>query len=183
MEEINSMKKSQVLLALFLLPILGFNQNIGVGASALYNIQSESFGAGVRVSIYPNNTLSYVPQFSYYFIGPVSEWTVGLSLEYKLLRSNTFDFYLLAHGGYNNWNNAGSSVLEGASSTNWNIEGGGGITTNKCLRPFLEYRYNIKFQETHLQLGLLYIFGCDNGGSGYRNTQDIRKTIVCPAYN
>jgi len=177
------MKKIALIIIIISFPYLGNSQNIGVGASALYNVQSESFGAGARVSIFPNNTISYVPQFSYYFIGPVSEWTVGLSLEFKILRGNTFDFYLLAHGGYNNWMNAGSSVLEGASPTNWNLEGGGGITTNKCLRPFLEYRYNIKFQETHLQLGLLYIFGCNNGGNGYRNTNRMKRAVVCPAYN
>ena len=177
------MKKAILILVFSSLSLIGNAQNIGVGASALYNIQSESFGVGARVNIFPDYTLSYVPQFSYYFIGPVSEWTLGLSLEYKLIKGNTFIFYLLAHGGYNNWSNAGSSALEGASATNWNIEGGGGITTNKCLRPFLEYRYNIKFRETHLQLGLLYIFGCDNGGNGYRNTNRIKKMIVCPAYD
>lgn len=177
------MKKALSIATLCLLPFLGNSQNIGVGASAMYNFQSESFGAGARVNIFPNRTISYVPQFSYYFSGPVSEYTIGLSLEFKILRGNTFNFYLMAHGGYNQWLNAGSSAMEGASPTNWNVEGGGGITTNKCLRPFLEYRYNIKFQETHLRLGILYIFGCDNGGGGYRNTNRMRKTMVCPAYN
>ena len=177
------MKKAILILSILIIPVFGFSQKFGAGASALYNIQSESFGAGARVSIFPNNRLSYVPQFSYYFIGPVSEWTAGLSLEFKILRGNTFDFYVLGHGGYNNWMNPNTAVLESAQSTNWNIEGGAGITTNKCLRPFLEYRYNIKFQETHLQLGLLYIFGCNNGGNGYRNTNNIKKMTVCPAYN
>ncbi|NQX98945.1 MAG: hypothetical protein HRT73_13865 [Flavobacteriales bacterium] len=177
------MKKLLLIFILLSLPFLGSSQNIGVGASALYNIQSESFGAGARVSIFPNNTLSYVPQFSYYFIGPVSEWTAGLSLELKILRGNTFDFYLLAHGGYNRWTNSENSALSGASPSNWNAEAGAGITTNKCLRPFLEYRYNVKFQETHFQLGLLYIFGCGGDGNGYRNTNRMRKGVVCPAYN
>lgn len=176
------MKKTVFILFVALLPLLASAQNFGAGASALYNIQSESFGTGVRISIFPNKTISYVPQFSYYFIGPVSEYTAGLSIEIKVLKLNTFNFYLLAHGGYNNWQNAASSGLEGATATNWNAEVGIGLTTNKCLRPFLEYRYNIKFQETHLQLGLLYIFGCRGDRMGYRNARKVRKSVVCPAY-
>ena len=166
-----------------MLPFIGNAQKIGTGVSALYNFQSESFGAGARINFFPNNTISYVPQFSYYFIGPVSEYTIGLSIEYKVIKLNTFNFYLLGHVGYNNWQNAAASGLEGATSTNWNFEGGIGVTTNLCLRPFLEYRYNIKFQETHLQLGLLYIFGCKGDKMGYRNAKKVRKSVVCPAYN
>jgi len=177
------MRKTLILFTIALLPFLGYSQNIGAGVSALYNFQSESVGGGARVNIFPNRNLSYVPQFSYYFVGPVSEWTAGLSLEYKVLKLNTFNFYLLAHGGYNNWQNAASSGMDGAKTTNWNLEGGIGVTTNKCLRPFLEYRYNIKFMETHLQLGLMYIFGCRGDKMGYRNAKKVRRSVVCPAYN
>lgn len=177
------MKKAYLIVILLSISNIGFNQNIGIGGSALYNIQSESFGAGARVSIFPNNNLSFVPQFSYYFVGPVTEFTVGLSLELKVIKFNTINFYVLSHGGYNNWMNYAESGMEGAEPSNFNAEAGIGITTNQCLRPFLEYRYNIKFQETHLQLGLLYIFGCGNKGGGYRNTSRMKKGVVCPAYN
>lgn len=163
--------------------LIGNAQNIGLGGSAIYNFQSESFGVGARVSIYPNNNLSFIPQFSYYFLGPVSEWTAGLSLELIVAKLDLFNFYLLAHGGYNGWLNSSASSMEGASPTNWNGEAGIGITTNKCLRPFIEYRYNIKFQETNLQLGLLYILGCGNNGGGYRNSGRMKRGTVCPAYN
>jgi hypothetical protein len=184
------MKNLALVLLLSFIPLLGFTQKFGVGASGLYNIQSESFGAGVRVSIFPNNRLSYVPQFSYYFIGPVSELTAGLGLEYKIKRGRLLTYYLLAHGGYNQWLNSDASPLENASPANWNAEGGAGITTNRCLRPFLEYRYNIKFRETHVQLGILYIFGCKGAGNqgggrfgnGYRDPKRVKRTNVCPAY-
>ncbi len=181
------MKKSYIIVILFTLPLLGFNQNVGIGGSALYNFQSETFGAGARIIFFPNSTLSIVPQYSrsLFSLGPIPihEWTLGLSLELKVLRLNSFNFYLLAHGGYNNWMNFEASSMEGAAPTNWNAEAGIGISTNKCLRPFLEYRYNIKFQETHLQLGLLYIFGCGNDGGSYRNTSRMKRGTVCPAYN
>lgn len=169
-----------IILSLCLLT--SFSQNIGVGASGMYNFQSESWGVGARVNFFPNNTISYVPQFSYYLFGPVSEFTAGLGIELKIKRGNFFNYYLLAHGGYNQWMNAGSSAMEGAQGPNWNLEGGVGITTNHCLRPFLEYRYNVKFQETHLRLGLLYIFGCGDDKGSYRNPQRMKNAVICPAY-
>lgn len=179
------MKRAFLIIFVLLISYSLKAQKIGVGGSAMWNFQSESLGVGARVNFFPNNTISYVPQFSYYslFIGSISEWTLGLSIEAKIKRGNTFNWYLLAHGGYNNWSNAGSSALEGASSTNWNLEGGAGVTTNWCLRPFLEYRYNIKFQETHLRLGVLYIFGCSNNNAGsYRNPGRMKNMYICPAY-
>lgn len=136
-------------------------QNIGAGASAIYNFQTESFGAGIRASIFPNKRLSIVPQFSYFFpFNKINEYTLGLGLEYKFIKRNKINLYALVHGGYNSWISYKSSAYKDANPTNWNLEGGLGISTNTCLRPFLEYRYNVKFRETHLDLGFLYIFGC-----------------------
>ena len=178
------MTKSFIIACMLFCSTFCFSQSIGAGGSATWNFQSESMGIGARVNFFPDNTISYVPQFSYYslFIGSISEWTVGLSIEAKIIRGNTFNYYLMVHGGYNNWGNAGSSTLENASTANYNLEGGVGITTNWCLRPFLEYRYNVKFQETHLRLGLLYVFGCQNAGTSYRNPERIKKMYICPAY-
>jgi hypothetical protein len=177
------MNNAYFFLILFIFPFLGFNQNIGVGGAAIYNLQSESLGVAGRLSIYPKKTVSFVPQFSYYFSGPISEWTAGLSIEVKAVRLKTLDFYLLGHGGYNNWLNPEESALKSASATNWNAEIGIGITTNKCIRPFLEYRYNIKFQETHIQFGVFYLFGCKNKGGSYRYKKKMKKVASCPAYN
>lgn len=150
-------------------------QNFGLGASIMYNFQTESFGVGARANFFPNSTISFVPQFTYYpGWGEIKEYMIGMAIEYKIKRGNRFNYYLLAHGGYNSWLNYDASALKDAQPTNWNLEGGVGITTNTCLRPFLEYRYNIKFMETHLRLGFLYIFGCKtNSGGGHG---------ICPAY-
>lgn len=138
-------------------------QNIGVGADIMYNFQTESFGAGARASIFPNNRLSIVPQVSYYFaFNKVEEYYVGLALEYKVIMRDRINVYALAHGAYNNWISYERSPMKGAQPNNWNGEAGIGISNNKCLRPFLEYRYNFNFKETHLRLGLLYIFGCNS---------------------
>lgn len=151
-----------------LLVVISLNfkaQNYGAGVSAIYNFQSESFGAGVRGSLFPTKRLSYSPQFSYFFpFNKVSEFTLGLAVEYKAIYRPKFHIYGLLHGGYNRWLNYNTSPMKTAKPNNFNFEGGIGISTNKCLRPFLEYRYNVRFLETHLNLGVLYIFGCSKGG-------------------
>ena len=154
-----------LIVVVFLFSFSATSQNVGVGADVMYNFQTESFGAGARVNFFPNKRLSFVPQFSYYFpFNKVEEYYVGLGLECKVLRRDRFSFYLILHGAYNSWLSYEHSALKGAQLNNWNCEGGIGITNNKCLRPFLEYRYNIKFRETHLRLGLLYVFGCRGNG-------------------
>ena len=134
------------------------------------------------MSVFPDNMVSFVPQFSYFFVGPISEWTAGLAVELKVIRFNSANIYLLAYGGYNNWMNPGESALEGAQSTNLNLEGGIGIAGTGCLRPFLEYRYNLKFSETHFNLGFLYIFGCKQNTGGYRDQDSMKRGVKCPQY-
>lgn len=181
------MKKLIVISFISLLPFIGYTQNFGLGVSAMYNFQTESVGFGLRGNIYPNKTISYVPQISYYpGIGPISELTIGCGVEYKFYKIRSFTFYSLAHAGYNRWMNPNPTVMENAKPNNWNLEAGLGVTTNKCLRPFLEYRYNIKFMETHLQLGLLYIFGCKGGkkkGGGRGKFKSSIGGRYCPAYD
>jgi len=173
------MKFISSIVLILAIPCILKAQNIGIGADVMYNFQTESLGAGARVSIFPNRTISFVPQFSYYpGFNKIHEYYLGLALEYKVLRLKTFNFYLLGHGAYNSWLNHESSEMTGAQQTNWNLEVGIGVTTNRCLRPFLEYRYNAKFQETHLRLGILYIFGCKGGGKGKGS-----KNKLCPAYD
>ena len=154
------------------------SQNVGVGADVMYNFQTQSFGAGARVSIFPNRTISFVPEFSYYFpFNKIHEYYAGMAVEYKFIRTNKFNIYAILHGAYNSWQNYQESMMKGAQMNNWDLEGGAGISTNKCLRPFLEYRYNLKFRETHLRLGLLYIFGCKGGGHKLK-----KSGHLCPAY-
>lgn len=172
-------KKLFLILFVFLISFSVKSQNVGAGADVMYNFQTESFGAGARVSFFPNERLSFVPEFSYYFpFNKINEYYLGLALEYKFYRIKQFHFYAIAHGAYNSWLNYKDSPMKGARQNNWNLEGGIGVSTNKCLRPFLEYRYNLKFMETHLRLGVLYIFGC-GGGGGSKSRQ---SSHLCPAY-
>jgi hypothetical protein len=68
--------------------------------------------------------------------------------------------------------------------SNWDAELGGGLTNRACLRPFIEYRYNFKWKETNLQIGIMYFFKCKKGkgnaGGGRKNK---KSPMSCPAYN
>lgn len=164
------MKKVFLIFIGILFYFFGVSQTVGIGGSGMYNFQTESVGFGARVSLFPDNKLSYVPQITWYpSFNKISEYIIGLSLEYKVRTDKRFNYYALVHGGYNQWINANSSALKGAKTANWNLEGGIGISTTGYLRPFIEYRYNIKFQETHLRIGLLYIL-------------QPKRHHVCPAY-
>src|ERR1035437_3069514 len=84
----------------------GRSQNVGIGGDVMYNFQTESFGAGARVNIFPNNKLSFVPQISYYpAFNTIHEYYFGLGAEYKFIRKNKFNIYAIGHGAYDSWLN------------------------------------------------------------------------------
>lgn len=164
-------------IVLFLLPVLGRGQNVGIGADLMYNFQTESAGAGLRANILPTHKLSITPEFAYYpGFNLVNEYYLSVALEYKLFKVKNYLFYIIGQVGYDDWVNYAESPMKGAKPNNFDMEAGGGITTNKCLRPFLEYRYNFVFRETNLRLGLLYIIGCGGSEKAKRSSDD------CPTF-
>ncbi len=170
--------------------VLQFNlraQSWGIGASAMYNFQTESFGPGIRVEIPISGGLSLVPQFSYYpAFNKINEYYLTLALHQNLFHLGNWTFYAILNGGYNGWINYKESFIDHAKYSNWDLEGGAGIKLNRCLRPFIEYRYNIKWKETNLHLGLMYFFKCKNnkrfGAGGGRGGARSRKG-TCNAYD
>lgn len=164
------MKKVILCTLLFFSVTFSKAQSFGIGASTIYNFQTESLAGGIRAE-FPMHNLSIVPQFSYYpSFNKIHEYYVGVALHQNLFRIKNWTFYALIHGGYNGWINYTVSNLENAKYANWDLEGGIGIKTSRCFRPFLEYRYNLKWKETHLHFGFMYFFHCKNnkrfGSSG-----------------
>ncbi len=146
-------------------------QNIGF--SALYNMQAEGFGVGARWELRSEKDWQFVPQFSYFLpFNKVHEWTVGIAVQRVLFRQGKWSGYALGHLGYNKWMNPEASAMKNAQSNNWNGELGAGMKWGKRIKPFIEWRYNIRFQEAHWQLGLL--FSVKGGGP---------KKEKCAAYN
>ena len=152
-----------LMLLLFLYPKLSKSQETGIGASALYNFQTNGIGLGLRVPINTQDQVSWTPQLAYYLpFDKVSEYVLGLAMEYKFIRWSNADLYTILHGGYDNWSNASKSGMKGATIANWDGELGLGLAGRNCLKPFVEYRYNLRFLETHIQVGIIYVFGCGN---------------------
>lgn len=170
-----------ILLAVFLMnSSYLFSQNFGIGGCVIYNFQTESFGAGLRAEV-PVKKLIVVPQISYYpGFNQINEYYAGVSLHFNIISYGNLTLYTLVNGAYNGWINYESSSLSTAKYSNWAAEGGIGIKKGKCWKPFMELRYNVKWKEANLRLGIMYFFKCDskNGRSKKR-----KKAVSCPAYD
>lgn len=156
-----------------------FSQKFGVGVEAIYNFQTNSFGPGLRCEIVKNQ-ISIVPQIAYYpGFNKVSEFYAGASLHLNIMSYGTYTLYGILHASYNGWINYAESPMENAKFSNWCLEGGLGLRTSQCIRPFLEFRYNVKWKEANIRLGVIYFFNCKNKGGKSRK----KKAMSCPAYD
>lgn len=141
----------------------------GVGAGIIYNLPTQNIGFELRWE-YEFEKFVFAPQAAYYpGIGPINEFYASVSLHYRPIELGIFMPYLLANAGYNGWINHAVSPDPDAKFSNWSAQGGIGLTTNKCTRPYLEYRINAKWNEATLRLGLIYTFNC-------------RKWYICDSY-
>ncbi len=160
-----------------------YSQNFGLGVSAIYNLQTEGLGGGIRAEI-PFNKFSFVPQIAYYpSFDKITEYYVGASLHFNLFNIKNWTLYTLAHGSYNGWINYESSAIKDAKYANWDAEAGLGLTTSECLRPFIEYRYNAKWKETNFRIGLIYFVNCKKSNNNKnRGRKRGKASTPCPAY-
>jgi hypothetical protein len=147
-----------------------FSKNTGVGGSAIYNFQTNSFGLDVRTEIPLKKPtllegLKIVPQLTYFpSFNKIHEFYIGSSVHLGVYSINKWTFYTLVNLSYNGWINYSSSPMADAKFSNIGFEGGIGVTTNSCLRPFVELRYNVKWKEANLRLGIVYTIKCENRG-------------------
>ena len=150
-----------------------FSQDNRIGGSFLYYLHTNSLGLGVRAefpieSINILEGLSLVPQLAYYPpFNPITEFYIGSGLQLGVYNINNWLFYTLANFSYNGWiNNEDNDYREGQFS-NIGIELGIGasVKVKKCWHPFLECRYNIRWSEVNLQLGILYTLKCERRGA------------------
>lgn len=146
----------------------------GIGLSGIYNIQSTGIGVGLRVQVPAGERLSFVPQLMYFpFFNIVHEAFGGLNLHYDLIVLDKVKGYITAGGFLNYWINSESSGYLKAKSINIIPEAGGGfLFGEKCFRPFIEQRYNFKWQEGSIHFGLIWYPGCGGSSDG----------LICPAY-
>jgi hypothetical protein len=149
-----------------------FSQIIkGIGGSAIYNFQTKSFGLDLRAemplkSIHFLDGLKIVPQITYFpSFNKITEFYIGSSVHLGVYTINKWAFYTLANISYNGWINYKDSNMSDAKFSNLGLEGGIGVTTKACLRPFAEIRYNVKWKEANLRVGLIYTIKCEKRGA------------------
>jgi len=151
-------------------------QKFGAGVSLMYNFQTESFAPSFRAE-FVKGEFSIVPQFSYYpAFNPINEFYLGVSAHQNILGYGDWNLYGIANLSYNGWINHASSSMQKAKFSNMGAELGAGLKKGKCLQPFLELRYNFKWKEANLGLGLVYFINCGKKKRG-------NKVMSCPAYS
>lgn len=145
-----------------------------IGASGVYDFQTNGLGLGARAYVPVWRQLAVSPQFNYFFpFNTIHEFYAGAALQYNLFPKRVWSLYPLFAGYYNDWQNASHFTGKNATQNNITEEGGIGIMKGStCWRPFAEVRYDFKWQEFSLHIGILYSFG-----DCYR-----RRVDVCPAY-
>ena len=156
--------RQKLILVIITLSVTLFSQNHkGIGASTMYNKQTESFGFELRGSIPIKKRFSLNQEIIYYpTFNKVSELIIGLGLKYNFYnpKYNKKIVYVLTSVAYNAWLNYNSSYMLDAAYHNWNLEFGGGFALKYCFSPFIEYRYNIRWQEATIRMGVTYYFKC-----------------------
>ena len=148
----------------------------GYGASVIYNFQTEGFGADLRIRIPLVKRLYVVPEVSYFpAFNEYHEFYAGAALQYDLLNFGSYHFYILGAGYYNDWINADDFAPGQKMRRNFVVEAGGGLVRNNgCIRPFIENRYDFKWKENNLRIGIYFYPGACGGGGGRKEE--------CPAY-
>jgi hypothetical protein len=145
----------------------------GLGIGAICNFTVPSYGAELRGIFILSDHWAIAPQVQYYpSFNRFHDLYLGTSLHFNFTPSYYWGLYALGHFSYHNWINYYESNNYKAKQHNWDGEPGIGIIKNwGCVRPYAEARYNIKWKEGNLRVGLAFFFG-DCG----------RKHEVCPAY-
>lgn len=165
---------------------------IGIGASAVYNVEQQAMGAGLRVSIPYKENFCAVPHLTYYFTNNKLEG--GFSVLYYFWSYRKFHFYALAsgvfHGSYEGNTSVSdtSAAASGKASIQASGEAGFGVLIgNGCVRPFIEPRYSVNEDNYIARLGLMFYLGCKGGrkkgkGGGSQAFGRNKKAPFCPAY-
>lgn len=148
----------------------------GYGAAVIYNFQADGFGGDLRMKIPIKGRLSLVPEFNYYpDFNRYHEFYAGGALHLELLTLRSYNFYILGGGYYNKWINAEVYAPGQRKRENFVVEAGGGLVRNRgCIRPFIEDRWDFKWKEDNLRIGIYWYPGQCGGG---------RRKEPCPAYD
>lgn len=140
------------------------------GVSGMYNIPLKNIGIGVRAQIPVWDRVELVPQVKYVpSFNKIHELYGGANLHFLLIEGNEKingrkplyertrpDIYLAAGVEYNRWIDYVETKKTNSGRNNILPEAGMGISYgNKTIRFFGEVKYNILWNESYLEAGLL----------------------------
>jgi hypothetical protein len=165
-EKVFKFIKKSLLLCFILYSISSFGQKkerVYYGIGALYNFQTQgvAYDLRVRIPLYRNIYVS--PRFSYFpASNTIHEYYAGLDAGYQFMRKYRIRPYIYAAGYYDNWINSFEFPYnKKAQKNNIVAEAGAGlIFAWKCLHPYIEYRYDTKWLEGSLGIGILFNWTC-----------------------
>jgi len=155
-----------LLSALLLFPQLAFSQRkvkektlYGIGV--FHNFQTEGIGIDLRAKIPVRPKLYALPHFTYFpAMNKIHEYYLGIDAHYHVLQYRKMQPYLLLGAYYDNWINHYDYANNKVKKNNFVVQGGAGVVFNmNCLKPFIEYRYDTKWKEGLLGIGLYFSFG------------------------
>jgi hypothetical protein len=129
-----------------------------IGPSIVYNFPVQGIGFGLRAQIPVMDRVQIVPQFKYLpSYNVINEYYGGINIHYLVYRYKSIDLYAAAGGMYNRWINYAPS--ENANSKKSNILPEAGIGTSlgsEDIRGFVELKYNVLWNESYLEAGILF---------------------------
>lgn len=144
-----------------------------LGIGAIYNFQTDGIGAEVRGYFPIRGRLALSPQFLIFPTNIVHEFYLGLSAQYTLFDIRNWHLYALGAAYYNDWYNYANFDSKVAKQNNFDYQVGGGLMRAiGCLKPYIEARYDGKWKEARLHVGILISFN-----DCFAPRQN------CPAYN
>lgn len=148
-----------------------FSQDkIALGVSGMYNFPLNSVGIGLRAQIPVIPRVQLVPQFKYAPpFNTIHELFAGLNINYIVFKGNVRrngfkkgmevekpTIYLTGGVEYNRWINYIETQQKNSKQNNFLPEVGIGTSVgNYSVRFFGEIKYNIRWQESYGEIGLL----------------------------
>lgn len=154
----------------------------GIGGGLAYNFQHMGVGADLRIELPIGSRITIVPQINYFsfisFYKQVNEVFIGANAHINMLKVRNVSAYGLAGGFYSRWINHVTFNNKYAQLNNVMLEVGGGVKMGiKCLAPYIEARYNTKWQDMTLHAGVIFNLKCNQHDKGKP-----MSIIACPNF-
>ena len=131
---------------------------ISLGVAGGYNFQTQGFGIDIRATKpLTDNMRATLRYANFPSFNMVKETYLGMDLDYIIYEALKIDYYGFIGLNYDNWENAAESQSSKAKKNNFVVEGGIGAEIKyKMFRPFAEWRYDTKWREGTVFIGVKF---------------------------